>query len=208
MGAASGLAQPGEVAAPARTQADPPGRFPTLGGFHQRKQGPRCFVLRQLAPYIDHEQPDAEGLPSHRQASRVKLSGRSSREDPVLPYNEIKPHPCEEKARPSVRNMVVTDGFQFRNWATGERVIPAPPEAMPTLYNYARPRFRTRSFDPGTNYSMHWGGGGAPDGAPDQRGTPLHPQEHHRINELWNPAYKGQGGNDGPTPGKGNFGTG
>jgi spermidine/putrescine transport system substrate-binding protein len=98
--------------------------------------------------------------------------------------------------------MVVTDGFQFSELVTADELIPLDQKLMPNFYRYARPRFKTRSFDPGNTYSMPWAGGAT--------GIAWNPNFIHKnitsINELWNPAYKGRVGMMTDTLDTGNFG--
>jgi spermidine/putrescine transport system substrate-binding protein len=162
----------------------------------QRKHGHVNFANWPL--YID---PSHQTLKDFTTATGITVSYAEVIQDDQSWYNEISPILRKGQAI-GYDIMVVTDGFQFSELVTADQLIPLDQKLMPNFYRYARPRFKTRSFDPGNTYSMPWAGGAT--------GIAWNPNFIHKnitsINELWNPAYKGRVGMMTDTLDTGNFG--
>jgi spermidine/putrescine transport system substrate-binding protein len=162
----------------------------------QRKHGHVNFANWPL--YID---PSHQTLKDFTTATGITVSYAEVIQEDQSWYNEINPILRKGQAI-GYDIMVVTDGFQFSELVTADQLIPLDQKLMPNFYRYARPRFKTRSFDPGNTYSMPWAGGAT--------GIAWNPNFIHKnitsINELWNPAYKGRVGMMTDTLDTGNFG--
>jgi spermidine/putrescine transport system substrate-binding protein len=197
----AGLAAAGGLAAGCRG-APPPAPKPTppVGSdawwATQRKHGHVNFANWPL--YID---PSHQTLKDFTTATGITVSYAEVIQEDQSWYNEINPILRKGQAI-GYDIMVVTDGFQFSELVTADQLIPLDQKLMPNFYRYARPRFKTRSFDPGNTYSMPWAGGAT--------GIAWNPNFIHKnitsINELWNPAYKGRVGMMTDTLDTGNFG--
>jgi spermidine/putrescine transport system substrate-binding protein len=162
----------------------------------QRKHGHVNFANWPL--YID---PSHQTLKDFTTATGITVSYAEVIQEDQSWYNEISPILRKGQAI-GYDIMVVTDGFQFSELVTAGDLIPLDQKLMTNFYRYARPRFKTRSFDPGNTYSMPWAGGAT--------GIAWNPNFIHKditsINELWNPAYKGRVGMMTDTLDTGNFG--
>jgi spermidine/putrescine transport system substrate-binding protein len=198
----AGLAAAGLAAAGCGGESPPPAPKPAppLGSAAwwatQRKHGHVNFANWPL--YID---PSHQTLKDFTTATGITVSYAEVIQEDQSWYNEISPILRKGQAI-GYDIMVVTDGFQFSELVTAGELIPLDQKLMPNFYSYARPRFKTRSFDPGNTYSMPWAGGAT--------GIAWNPNFIHKditsINELWNPAYKGRVGMMTDTLDTGNFG--
>jgi len=84
--------------------------------------------------------------------------------------------------------MVITDGFQFSELVALDELTPLDQRRMTNFYAHAAPAFKNRSFDPGNTYSMPWASGSTGIAwNPKFIKTPV-----TSMNDLWNPAYKGE----------------
>jgi spermidine/putrescine transport system substrate-binding protein len=148
--------------------------------------------------YID---PNHQTLKEFTAATGITVSYAEVIQEDQSWYNEIAPILRRGQAI-GYDVMVVTDGFQFSELVTAGELVPLDQKLMTNFYNYARPRFKNRSFDPGNTYSMPWAGGAT--------GIAWNPNFIHKnitsINELWNPAYKGRVGMMTDILDTGNFG--
>jgi len=113
--------------------------------------------------YID---PSHQTLKDFTTATGITVSYAEVIQEDQSWYNEISPILRKGQAI-GYDIMVVTDGFQFSELVTANELIPLDQKLMPNFYNYARPRFKTRSFDPATPTACP-----GPAGPPASRGTP------------------------------------
>ena len=198
----AGLAAAGLAAAGCGGESPPPAPKSTAPAGSaawwatQRKHGHVNFANWPL--YID---PSHQTLKDFTTATGITVSYAEVIQEDQSWYNEISPI-LRKGQTIGYDIMVVTDGFQFSELVTADQLIPLDQKLMPNFYHYARPRFKTRSFDPGNTYSMPWAGGAT--------GIAWNPNFIHKnitsINELWNPAYKGRVGMMTDTLDTGNFG--
>jgi spermidine/putrescine transport system substrate-binding protein len=194
--AAAGLAAAGcgESPPPAPKPTPPVGSAAWWAA--QRRHGHVNFANWPL--YID---PNHQTLKDFTTATGTTVSYAEVIQENDSWYNEISPI-LRKGQTIGYDIMVITDGFQFSELVTAGDLIPLNQKLMPNFYRYARPRFKSRSFDPGNAYSMPWAGGAT--------GIAWNPnfikKEITSINELWNPAYKGRVGMMTDILDTGNFG--
>jgi len=98
--------------------------------------------------------------------------------------------------------MVITDGFQWSDFAALGEFTPLDQKLMTNFYKNASVKFKNRSFDPGNTYGMPWASGST--------GIAWNPKfikdPISSINDLWNPKYAGHVGMMADIQEIGNFG--
>ena len=84
--------------------------------------------------------------------------------------------------------MVITDGFEFTDLVELQEVVPLDHSMLPNFEQYAIPKFKKETFDPGNVYSVPWASGitGI------AWNTKYVTEPVTSIDALWNPQYKGK----------------